>query len=287
MELFAKNIYFSQKHTINCSGKLFDLSKPVVMGILNITPDSFFDGGNYTTESLWLPQAEKMLSEGASIIDIGALSTRPGAKQLTEKDELDRLIPAIASIRKYFPQAVISVDTYRSSVATAAVEHGADIINDISAGTLDDMMFEAIAALRVPYIMMHIKGSPENMQQDPVYDNVLNHILKFFSERIYQLKLLGFRDIIIDPGFGFGKTVQHNYELLNHLKAFRVFDLPIMVGLSRKSMINRVLNILPDKALNGTTALNTIALMKGANILRVHDVKPAIEAIKLVHSLHN
>jgi dihydropteroate synthase len=281
----AKNTIFSGKRTINCSGKIIDLSKPLVMGILNITPDSFYDGGRHNSEKEWLTRAEQLLSEGASIIDIGAVSTRPGANLLSAEIESERLLPVISSVRKHFPLSVISVDSCRSEIATSAVASGADIINDITAGNLDDKMFETIARLRVPYIIMHMQGTPADMQHDPQYNNVTGEIAMFFSERIFKLKHLGVNDIIIDPGFGFGKTVEHNFTLLNHLEFFRIFELPVLVGLSRKSMINRVLDIKPSEALNGTTVLNTIALMKGANILRVHDVKQAIEAVKLVDRL--
>ena len=285
LTLLDKDTIFSGKQTINCSGKIINLSKPMVMGILNITPNSFYDGGMYITEKDWLMQAEKILSEGASIIDIGAISTHPGAEVLTAQHEEERLFPVIKSVRKHFPQSVISVDTYSSYIASIAVENGADIINDISAGNFDDKMLETIARLKVPYIIMHMKGTPENMQQNPQYKNVIKEIAAFFSEKIYKLKQLGVNDIIIDPGFGFGKSVEHNFSILNNLEIFRIFELPLLVGLSRKSMINKTLNIKPSEALNGTTVLNTIALIKGANILRVHDVKQAMEAIKLVDSL--
>jgi len=271
--------------TLNCSGKLLDVSKPVVMGILNITPDSFYDGGKYLKEKDWLIKTEQMLREGAAIIDIGAISTRPGATAVSQKDEAKRLFPVLKSVRKKFPDAIISVDTSRASITKSAVELGADIINDISAGCFDDKMFHTITAINKPYIIMHIQGSPANMQKNPVYEDVLRDIIKFFSEKINKLKNLGINDIIIDPGFGFGKTVEHNYRLISRLEMFRIFGLPMLVGVSRKSMINKVLKINPADALNGTTVLNTIAILKGANILRVHDVKEAVQTIKIINEI--
>ncbi len=281
----VKNTIFSNKHTINCQGKILDLSIPLIMGILNITPDSFYNGGKYITEKKWLQHTEEMLSEGAAIIDIGGASTRPGAKEISETEELKRLVPALKSIIKTFQGIIISVDTYRASVARIAIENGASIINDVSAGTFDKDMFKTIAEHNVPYIMMHIKGTPLNMQVNPEYENVVKEITGYFSERIQLLKQSGVKDIIIDPGFGFGKTIENNYQILNKLDLFKIFELPILVGLSRKSMINKILKIKPDEALNGTTVLNTIALIKGAKILRVHDVKQAMETIKIVGSL--
>ncbi len=278
----VKDNYFNSKRTINCGGKIINLSSPVVMGIINITPDSFYDGGRY--KSIWeiLKQSEKMLYEGASILDIGAVSTRPGAKLVSPDEEQQRILPVLESILKNFSSAVISVDTYNSSTASAVIKNGAHIINDISAGNFDPKMCETIARHNVPYIMMHIKGKPENMQKNPVYNDLVEEIFFYFSQKIEELRKAGVRDIIIDPGFGFGKTVDHNYELLKKLDYFKIFELPVVVGLSRKSMINKVLNIQPDDALNGTTVLNAIALTKGADILRVHDVKQAVEAIKLI-----
>lgn len=264
-----------------------DFSEPLVMGILNITPDSFYDGGKYTTEKEWMQKAEEIVSEGGRIIDLGAISTRPGSKEVSEKEEQERLLPALKSIRKKFPDTTISVDTYRSSIAKIAVEEGADMINDISGGTMDDKMFSTISKLKVPYVLMHIKGTPQDMQQNPDYDDVIEEIATFFRDRILKLNDLGFDDIILDPGFGFGKSISHNYRLLRKLRAFSVMGYPVVAGLSRKSMINRVLNVKPDEALNGTTILNTIALMNGANILRVHDVKEAVEAIALVNLVFN
>ena len=257
------------------------------MGILNITPDSFYDGGKFNSDKNWLSQTKKMLFEGADIIDIGAISTKPGAKEINEEEELSRLIPVIKSIKKEFPEIIISVDTYRANVAQQAVCEGAAIINDISAGTFDKKMIQTIAKLNVPYIMMHIQGTPENMQQAPVYDDVIREIIVFFSKQIELCKQAGINDIIIDPGFGFGKTIEHNYQILNNLEMFKIFELPVLVGISRKSMINKLLKTNATEALNGTTSANTIALMKGANILRVHDVKQASEVIKIVMKLFN
>ena len=251
------------------------------MGILNITPDSFYDGGKHNNKKAWLEQTAVMLNEGAAIIDVGAVSTRPGADLLTEKQELDRLLPVLDSLVSNFPDIIISVDTFRSGVAEKAVQHGAAIINDISGGDFDKDMFETISKLQVPYIMMHIQGTPENMQQSPQYEDVVKEIIWLFAKKVNQLKLMGVNDIIIDPGFGFGKNLEHNFKLLSGLGEFKCFELPIMVGLSRKSMINKVLNTKPENGLNGTTVLNTIALMKGADMLRVHDVKEAVEAVML------
>lgn len=268
--------------TINCGGKLFDLSVPCVMGILNTTPDSFFDGGKYSNEKQWLEQVSKMVADGASMIDIGAVSTRPGAKEVSEDEELKRLIPAIKIIRSEFSNLPISVDTWRSQVTIQSIEAGANIVNDISGGLFDDQMFPTIAKLNVPYIMMHTGGKPEVMQDNPKYDHPVNEIIAFFATQLQKLRDLGVHDIILDPGFGFGKTLDHNYQLLAKLSSFQLFDLPILVGVSRKSMIQKLLNTSAEDSLNGTTAINTIALLNGASILRVHDVKEAVEAIKVV-----
>lgn len=254
---------------------------PMLMGILNSTPDSFFDGGLYTSEIKWLKKTADMIEGGADIIDVGAYSTRPGAVNITEEEELERLIPVITSIRKHFPEQLISVDSFRASVAEKAVEEGANIINDISGGTIDSAMFATVARLQVPYILMHIKGTPQTMQLAPSYENVVDEITFYFNERIKLLQELGFFKIIIDPGFGFGKTLEHNFQLFNNLNTFQSFNLPILAGISRKSMIHKVLNISSKEALNGTTVLNTLALTKGASILRVHDVKEAKEVIDL------
>lgn len=275
----------SKKTTINCRGKLLDLSKPLVMGILNITSDSFYKGSRFPEEEQWEEQVREMLAQGASIIDLGAVSTRPGASGISVKDECRKLKPALNKLTQAFPDAVFSVDTYHAAVAEFAIENGAAIINDISGGDMDAAMFTTIAKLGVPYILMHIQGTPENMQLDPHYNNVIKDVAFYFSQRIEKLRSLGVCDIILDPGFGFGKTVEHNYTLLNNFEYFSFFDLPLMAGLSRKSMINRTLGIQADEALNGTSVLNTIALLKGADILRVHDVKEAVEAVKLVEMM--
>ncbi|MGA3014981.1 MAG: dihydropteroate synthase [Bacteroidales bacterium] len=268
-------------YRLNCAGRILSLEKPIVMGILNITPDSFYDGGSYLNIIDQLKQVEKMISEGVVIIDIGANSTRPGAEPVSEKEELARLLPSLKAINGHFSEIVISVDTYRTTIAKAALEHGATIINDIYGGRYDGEMFELIAHHNVPYILMHMQGTPDTMQINPHYKDVVKEIHEFFRSRI-DLIPSGYNQLILDPGFGFGKTVENNFLLLKHLESFCSFQRPLLAGLSRKSMINRTLQIKPQQALNGTTVLNTIALMKGANILRVHDVKEAVEAITLV-----
>ena len=267
----------------NIKGKILDLSTAKVMGILNITDDSFFDGGAYLNKNKMLEKCEKMLLEGASIIDIGAQSSRPRAKPMDFEVEKERFLIAITNIKHHFPDIIISVDTYNSSIAKICIKNGADIINDISAGEMDKEMFEVVAELDVPYIMMHMQGTPENMQENPQYKNVTNDVLGFLERKIKQLKAKGFEQIIIDPGFGFGKTMEHNYELLNNLKCFEKFKFPILVGASRKSMIYNILDGNAETALNGTTAINVMSLQNGANILRVHDVKEAVECIKIVN----
>ncbi len=278
----VKNNAFCKKTTLNCHGQLLDFSTPKVMGILNITPDSFHDGGINLNKSDIIRNTEKMLKDGADIIDVGGMSSRPGAKQITVNEELERVIPAIKSIVKAFSNAIISIDTYRSEVLSAAVSEGASIINDISAGAFDCNLFETVARLKTPYILMHMKGTPLNMQENPVYKNVTLEVTGFFIEKLALLKKAGVNDIILDPGFGFGKTVEHNYELLKNLADFNIFGLPVMAGISRKSMICKPLKISPADALNGTTALHAVALMNGANILRVHDVKEAKQVIELI-----
>ena len=255
------------------------------MGILNITPDSFYDGGKYKNEADILFQTEKMLTEGATFIDVGAYSSRPGAAHISEKEELKRILPVIDLLVKYFPEIIISVDTFRSEIAKKTIENGAAIINDISGGKMDEKMFQTVAELQVPYILMHMLGTPQNMQQNPVYEDVTKDIIRFFSEQIFKLHQLKMNDIIIDMGFGFGKTLQHNYEILSNLALFKNLDAPILIGVSRKSMLYKPLDITANEALNATTAANTIALLNGANILRVHDVKEAVEAIKIVNQL--
>ena len=251
------------------------------MGILNLTPNSFYDGGRYTNDVAVLKQVEQMLSDGADFIDVGAYSSKPNAEFVSEQDELDRLIPIVKSILKEFPNTLLSIDTFRSQVAKQAIEAGACIINDISAGNLDDKMMETIATLQVPYIMMHMKGTPQTMMQLSNYQDVVKEVLFYFSEKIALARSFGINDLIVDPGFGFAKTVEQNYEILQKLELFSILELPLLVGISRKSMIYKPLQTTPDKALNGTTALNMMALTKGAKILRVHDVKEAVECVHL------
>ncbi|GAB4514294.1 MAG: dihydropteroate synthase [Allomuricauda sp.] len=271
--------------TINCKGELVDLTRPKVMGILNLTPDSFFDGGKYKDETSILQQVEYMLNHGATFIDMGAYSSRPGAEHVPEDEELQRMLPVIDLILTKFPDTLISVDTFRSKVAAESIEHGAALINDISAGNLDAAMFDTVAHYQVPYIMMHMKGTPQSMQKQATYSDVIKDLRSYFSEKIQETTSKKINDIIIDPGFGFAKTTEQNYTLLNHLDLFQTFGLPILIGLSRKSMIYKVLGSSPQEALNGTTALHTIALLKGANIIRAHDVKEAMECVKLVEVL--
>lgn len=270
---------------INCKGQLIDLSTPKVMGILNLTPDSFYDGGKYQDESIALKQVEKMLSEGATFIDVGAYSSRPNAKDVSETEELQRIIPIIELILKAFPETLISVDTFRSEVAKRCVETGACLINDISAGKLDDTMLQTVANLRVPYVMMHMKGNPQTMQSLNNYDNLVKDIIYYFSERIAAARSYGIIDVIIDPGFGFAKNITQNFELLSKLELLKVLEKPMLIGLSRKSMIYKTLDSSADEALNGTSVLNTVALQKGASILRVHDVTEAMECVKLIDHL--
>ncbi|MDQ6756458.1 MAG: dihydropteroate synthase [Bacteroidota bacterium] len=267
--------------TLNCKGKLLVIDKPVVMGIINITPDSFYEGSRLQTNEKILFQAKKMIEEGASIIDIGGQSTRPGSERISVKEELQRVLPALEIILKNFPDTIISVDTYQSEVAEETIKAGASMINDISSGNMDNEMINTVAKLGVPYICMHMKGTPENMQQQPKYENITKEILDFFIKKIDECKHAGINDVIIDPGFGFGKTISHNFTLLKHLSVFKMLEKPIMAGLSRKSTIYKTLGITSEEALNGTTVLNTFALQNGANILRVHDVKEAKEAITL------
>ena len=267
---------------INVKGKLLDLSAPQVMGILNITPDSFYSKSRKNSKVDISERTNQILSEGASIIDIGAYSSRPDAEDVSEKEEIDRLRPALELINKEHPDAIISVDTFRAKVASVCVEeYGVAIINDISGGEMDANMFDTVARLNVPYIMMHMKGTPQDMQSQPHYDDLLKEVFLYFAEKVYKLHQMGVKDIILDPGFGFGKTVDHNYELLAHLQDFELFQLPILVGVSRKSMITKLLNITTDEALNGTSVVDTIALTKGADILRVHDVKESVQAVKI------
>lgn len=272
--------------TINCKGKLIDLSTPKVMGILNLTPDSFYDGGKYKGVADLLKAVEKMLNEGATFIDVGGYSSKPGVKIILEQEEISRVLPAVEAIIKHFPEAILSIDTFRSTVAAQCIEAGAAIINDISAGLLDRSMLATVARLQVPYIMMHMKGTPQTMQSLAQYENLVKEILFYFSQRIAAARSLGINDLIADPGFGFAKTIQQNYELLEKLQLFQILEVPLLIGISRKSMVYKPLNSNAQEALNGTTVLNTIALTKGAAILRVHDVKEAMECITLFNNLN-
>lgn len=273
---------------INVNGSLLDLSQPRVMGILNVTPDSFYAGSRTQTEAEIVRRVKQIVSEGAAIIDIGAYSSRPNADNVSAREEMERLRMGLKILFEIQPDAVVSVDTFRADVARMCVEeYGGAIINDIAAGEMDADMFHTVAALNVPYIMMHMQGTPQSMQQHPHYDNLLEEVLLYFARKVQQLRDLGVKDIILDPGFGFGKTIEHNYELLSHLEDFRIFELPLLVGVSRKSMIYRLLDITPQEALNGTTVLDTICLLKGADILRVHDVKEAVETVRIVQAMRN
>jgi dihydropteroate synthase len=271
---------------ISCKGKLIDLTTPKIMGVLNLTPDSFYDGGSFNNTDRALAQTEKMLLEGAAFIDVGGASSKPGAVEISVDEELARVLPIIEEIQKSFPEAIISIDTYRSVVAQQAVATGAAIVNDISGGNLDNEMLSSVGALGgVPYIAMHMQGKPQNMQDNPSYDNVLVAIRSFFATKIDDAHKAGIHDIIIDPGFGFGKTLDHNYSLLKNLSSMQIDGIPMLIGLSRKSMIHKLLKIDVSDALNGTTVLNTIALQQGAQILRVHDVKEAQQAVHLIEKL--
>lgn len=278
----SKDTFFSPKLTITCNGRLIEFSVPKVMGILNVTPDSFYDGGRYTSEAAIVSRVASMMEEGADIVDVGAFSSRPGASVITPDEEKARLLGALQIIRREFPDICISVDTFRSDIAAQAVEEfGAGIINDISAGNMDNRMLATAGRLKVPYIMMHMLGTPGKMPTKPVYGDVTRDLMAYFADRVAAAKLMGVIDIIIDPGFGFGKTVQHNFQLLRELNLFTLMGMPVMVGVSRKSMIYKSLEISKEEALNGTSVLNTLALSNGASILRVHDVKQAIEAVRL------
>ena len=267
--------------TINCKGQLIDLAVPKVMGILNVTPNSFFDGGAYKNDTEILSRVEKMLTEGTDFIDIGAYSSKPSAEFVSEEEEIKRIVPAVQLVLKHFPEALISIDTFRSKVAEASIESGAAIINDIAAGNLDDNMLPTIGKLNVPYIMMHMKGTPQTMQNLNQYENIIKEMLFYFSEKVREARSYGINDLIIDPGFGFAKNLQQNYEVMQKAELFQILELPILIGISRKSMIYKALESSAQEALNGTTFLNTIALTKGANILRVHDVKEAVECVRL------
>lgn len=283
-----KNTFFPVKKTCNFRGKLVQIDSPLIMGIINLTPDSFYQGSRVNSHEELILRAETMLKEGAHILDIGACSTRPGAEQPDEDTERRRLFPALQVLRKNFPDAVLSVDTWRASIAKEAIyEYGVDMINDISAGNMDPDMFQTVAECKVPYLLMHMQGTPQTMQKNPVYQDVVQDILSFFALKTEELvRKYHVHDIFVDPGFGFGKTLEHNYILLENLDAFRILGFPVVAGISRKSMIHRILACTPEEALNGTTVLHTIALLRGASVLRVHDVKPASEAIRLVSFLN-
>lgn len=283
----AKDTFLNRKFTLNSKGNLIDLSKPAVMAILNITPDSFYSQSRINTIDEALKRTATFIQEGAQFIDIGAYSSRPGAIHVSEAEELERLLPIVDAIVKEFPNTLISIDTFRAKVAEAAIVSGAHLINDVSAGNLDEAMFDTIAKLQVPYIMMHMKGTPQNMQENSFYENISNEVLTYFIEKLSHLRKLGVKDIIIDPGFGFAKTIDHNYKLLQEMESLNILALPILVGFSRKSMLTKFLDIKSEEALNGTTVLNTISLQKGATILRVHDVKAAMECIKLSEKVKN
>ena len=272
--------------TINCKGNLIDLSTPKVMGVINLTPDSFYDGGKLTSEKEILLQANKMLQEGATFLDLGAYSSRPGAQFVSEKEEIHRLLPVIKILLNEFPETLLSIDTFRSNVAKQAVKAGACMVNDISAGKLDPKMFETIGDLQIPYIMMHMRGTAQTMKSLTEYQNITKEVLFYFSKRIAAARAHNINDIIVDPGFGFAKNTDQNFELLNHLELFETLELPVLVGVSRKSMVYKTLDISAKQALNGTTALHMVALQKGARILRVHDVKPAKECITLFKQLN-
>jgi len=270
-----------QMATINCKGNLIDLTTPKVMGILNITPDSFYDGGKFSSEALILSQVEKMLTDGATFIDIGGQSSRPTSEFLSVEEELKRVVPVVDLILKNFYEAILSIDTFHSQVADVCIDHGAAMINDISASGLDEKMFEVIAKHQVPYVMMHMRGTPQTMQQLTDYDDIMKDILFYFSQKIAKARQFGINDLILDPGFGFAKTIEQNFVLMQQLELLQIAELPILVGVSRKSMVYKTLETTADNALNGTTVLNTVALTKGAKILRVHDVKEAVECVKL------
>jgi dihydropteroate synthase len=273
--------------TINCKGQLIDLSKPKVMGILNLTPNSFFDGGKYKNETEIIVQVQKMLSEGATFIDIGAYSSKPNAEFVSIEEEMARIVPVVELLVQQFPGILISIDTFRSQVAEACIQKGAALINDISAGKLDDAMLGVVAKYNVPYIMMHMRGTPQTMSTLTQYEDVVKEVLLYFSERIAVARSLGINDLIVDPGFGFAKTLEQNYEMLQKMELFQQLKLPVLVGISRKSMIYKALNNNASESLNGTTTLNTISLLKGANILRVHDVKEAVECVTLFNKMNS
>jgi dihydropteroate synthase len=283
--MMAKDTFLNRKHTLNLQGKLIDLSVPRVMGILNLTTDSFYSNSRTSSVTEALQKTEKMLSEGVTFIDIGAYSSRPGAADVSAAEESDKIVAVVEAILKAYPEALISIDTFRAQVAREAVHAGAHLINDISGGNMDEAMFETVADLNVPYIMMHMKGTPQTMQQQTNYQDMILEISGYFAAKVVQLQKMGVKDLILDPGFGFAKTLDQNYLLLQQMQQLDIFELPVLVGFSRKSMIYKFLGGEPENALNGTTVLNTIALLKGAGILRVHDVKAAAESIALVQKM--
>ena len=278
-----QNKVFSTNKTLNAGGRLIHLDPPKLMGILNVTPDSFYDGGRYYSDKSMLLQAEKMINEGADFIDVGGYSSRPGAENITMEEEISRTIPVIQLLTQHFPDTVISIDTFRAEVVRQAVESGAAMVNDISGGSLDDHMWEMVSHYRIPYVLMHMKGTPQTMAKLAGYKDVVKEVTDYFHQRIEALKGFGIADIVIDPGFGFAKTIDQNFELLSNLDLLQMLDKPILAGLSRKSLVWKTLETDPENALNGTTVLNTVALLKGASILRIHDVKEAAEAIKLIN----
>lgn len=274
--------FLKRKNSITVGAEQIDFTLPVVMGIVNVTPDSFFDGGKMEDEKVLLTSVEKMINEGATLLDVGAVSTKPGAAMISTKVELERLLPAVHAIRAHFPKIPLSIDTFRSWVAMRVIDEiGPIVVNDVSGGTLDSRMFETIGKLNVPYVLSHIQGTPRTMQDNPHYDDIIKEISTFFGDGVKRLTRAGVQDILLDPGFGFGKNLAHNYELLNRLDSFKVFQLPVVVGLSRKTMIWKALEITPEEALNGTTVANTLALLGGADVLRVHDVKEAVETVRI------
>ena len=273
------------RKSINCLGKLIDLETPKVMGILNLTPDSFYDGGRYTGESEILKRVERMVSDGATFVDLGAYSSRPGAQHVSLEEERSRLLPALRSILKEFPDLLVSIDTFRSQIARESIEAGAAMVNDISAGSLDDSMFKTIAELQVPYVIMHMRGTPQDMQEYTAYEDLVREVIFYFSERVFALRELGVNDIIIDPGYGFSKTLEQNYELLGRSELLKALELPVLTGVSRKSMLYRVLESGPEEALAATVTAQAVALLKGTSILRVHDVREAVQSIQIIEKI--
>ncbi len=282
----GQDTLFSTKKTLRIGGNLISLDPPVIMGIMNVTPDSFSDGGELESESAILQRAGEMIGEGAQILDIGGYSSRPGARNISPEEETGRLIPAISAVRKKFPEIIISADTFRAEVARRAIDAGADMINDISGGNLDEQMFHTVAKAGVPYVLMHMRGTPQTMKSQTGYDHILDEMIEYFRSKVAKLNELGVREIILDPGFGFAKNIDQNYYLLKNMGYFKSLGLPLLIGISRKSMIFKTLGITPENAVNGTTVLNTEALRNGASILRVHDVTQASECIRLMQKLN-